>query len=54
MEKEKCEVFQKAFPIKDVFFLKNVEIDSCKQSAMRCPAVGTVRCHRPEGNTSTG
>ena len=43
MEKEKCEVFRKAVSNKtDMFFLKNVEIDSCKQSATRCPAVGTV------------
>ena len=26
-----------------MFFLKNVEIDSCKQSATRSSAVGTVR-----------
>ena len=44
MEKEKFEVFQKALSNKrKIFFLKNVEIDSClKQSATRCPAVGTV------------
>lgn len=43
MEKEKCEVFRKALSNKrKIFFLKNVEIDSCKQSATRCPAVGTV------------
>ena len=42
MEKEKCEVFRKAVSIKDMFFLKNVEIDSCKESATRCPVVGTV------------
>ena len=34
--------FGRLSPIKDMFFLKNVEIDSCKQSATRSPAVGTV------------
>ena len=43
MEKEKSEVFRKALSNKrKIFLLKNVEIDSCKQSATRCPAVGTV------------
>ena len=42
MEKEKSEVFRKAVSNKRYVFLKNVEIDSCKQSATRCPAVGTV------------
>ena len=43
MEKEKSEVFRKALSNKrKIFFLKNVEIDSCKQSATRCLTVGTV------------
>ena len=42
MEKEKSEVFRKAVSNKRYVFLKNVEIDSCKQSATHCPAVGTV------------
>ena len=43
MEKGKCEVFRKALSNKrKIFSLKNVEIDSCKQSATDCPAVGTV------------
>ena len=40
--KEKSEVFWKAVSNKRYVFLKNVEIDSCKQSATRCLAVSTV------------